>query len=234
MSTTNQDGSKTILPRTGPDHFWKTIHNEYAGEDQRKWKYLAMLALRENAGWPLEYIGTVFGHPQGHVTRCLQKIKTELQSRFRMSPDLLELEEARGIVPALDSALFDLYDTNDDGALNVAELLAAVGRNAVVHSADTNGDSVIGLIELIRVIQFYNGGGYSCLALPGDSEDGYDLGDYSVEACPVPHAADYNGGPNGVIDLSELLRMIQFYSIGGYDYCPDGTNEDGFCGTNIP
>lgn len=31
--------------------------------------YLAMLALRENVGWPLERIGSEFGHPKGHVTR---------------------------------------------------------------------------------------------------------------------------------------------------------------------
>lgn len=79
MSTTRQNGTKTVLPRTGPDHFWKIVHDEYAGEDQRKWKYLAMLALRENAGWPLEHIGAVFGHPKGHVTRCLQKIKVTTQ-----------------------------------------------------------------------------------------------------------------------------------------------------------
>ena len=42
-----------------------------------------MLALRENAGWPLEYIGTVFGHPKGHVTRCLARIKRDLRQGFR-------------------------------------------------------------------------------------------------------------------------------------------------------
>ena len=52
-----------------------------------------MLALRENAGWPLEQIGLVFGHPKGHVTRCLVKIKCELRARFHMSPDVLELAD---------------------------------------------------------------------------------------------------------------------------------------------
>ena len=46
----------------------------------------------------------------------------------------------------------------------------------------------------------------------------------------LPHAADYDGGaPDGVIDLSELLRVIQFFSTGGYNYCPQGGTEDGFC-----
>jgi len=82
-----------VLPRTGPDHFWQLIHDHYAGEDHRKWKYLAMLALRENAGWPLEQIGNVFGHPKGHITRCLAGIKRELREHFEMSPNVLEIEE---------------------------------------------------------------------------------------------------------------------------------------------
>lgn len=52
-----------------------------------------MLALRENAGWPLEQIGLVFGHPKGHVTRCLVKIKQELRRRFHMSPEVLEFAD---------------------------------------------------------------------------------------------------------------------------------------------
>ncbi len=83
MSTIRRDGTKIVLPKSGPDPFWKTVHEHYAGEDQRKWKYLAMLALRENAGWPLEKIGLAFGHPKGHVTRCLQRIKGEMQAEFR-------------------------------------------------------------------------------------------------------------------------------------------------------
>ena len=79
MSVTRRNGTKILLPRTGPDEFWKLIHENFAGKDERKWKYLAMLALRENAGWPLERIGNVFGHPKGHVTRCLARIKKELQ-----------------------------------------------------------------------------------------------------------------------------------------------------------
>ena len=93
MSTARQNGTKIVLPRSGPDHFWRIIHDHYAGQNERTWKYLAMLALRENAGWPLEHIGAVFGHPKGHVTRCLQKIKHELRQRFRMSPDVLELTD---------------------------------------------------------------------------------------------------------------------------------------------
>ncbi len=33
-----------------------------------------------------------------------------------------------------------------------------------------------------------------------------------------------------VISLSELLRGIQLYNLGGYIWCPGGGTEDGFCG----
>jgi hypothetical protein len=90
VSTIRQNGLKIVLPRGGPDEFWQLVHEHYAGGDQRLWKYLAMLALRENAGWPLEQIGLVFGHNKGHVTRCLAAVKRELRERFRMSPEVLQ------------------------------------------------------------------------------------------------------------------------------------------------
>ncbi|MEW4490704.1 hypothetical protein AB1L42_21655 [Thalassoglobus sp. JC818] len=93
MSVTRRNGTKVLLPRTGPDEFWNLIHDNFAGADQRKWKYLAMLALRENAGWPLDRIGNVFGHPKGHVTRCLTRIKQELREEFDVSPEMLGADE---------------------------------------------------------------------------------------------------------------------------------------------
>lgn len=48
-----------------------------------------MLALRENAGWPLDRIGKVFGHPKGHVTRCLARIKQEMRVTFNAEPEFL-------------------------------------------------------------------------------------------------------------------------------------------------
>jgi hypothetical protein len=93
MSVSRPDGTKILLPRSGPDQFWQLIHDHFAGEDTRKWKYLAMLALRENAGWPLDRIGAVFGHPKGHVTRCLSRIKYELRKEFQAAPEFLDLDE---------------------------------------------------------------------------------------------------------------------------------------------
>lgn len=93
MSVARPNGTKILLPRSGPDQFWQLIHDHFAGDDARRWKYLAMLALRENAGWPLDRIGTVFGHPKGHVTRCLRRIKLELRKDFEASPEFLELDD---------------------------------------------------------------------------------------------------------------------------------------------
>lgn len=108
MSTTNYRGQKVILPRSGTDEFWQQIHEHYAGQDSRKWKYLAMLSLRENCGWSLEQIGLVFDHPKGHVSRCLVAIKRDLRERFDVDwedgfsdPDDLQLDAAPSRTPAV-------------------------------------------------------------------------------------------------------------------------------------
>ncbi len=89
------------------------------------------------------------------------------------------------------------------------------------HSADQNADGRISLSELLRLIQFYNSGGYHCDA---SGEDGFAPGT-GDQSC-VPHNADYIS-EDWAISLSELLRMIQFYNSGGYHTCDEG--EDGFC-----
>jgi len=102
VSVTTRNGAKIVLPRCGADQFWNLVHENYSQDDVRKWKYLAMLALRENAGWPLERIGQVFGHPKGHVTRCLANVKRELQIRFEASPEFLGFNDPE--IDAIDSA----------------------------------------------------------------------------------------------------------------------------------
>ncbi|GAB4148497.1 MAG: hypothetical protein Tsb009_22300 [Planctomycetaceae bacterium] len=82
MSTMKEDGTKIVLPRTGPEFIWEIIEKHYSGSDPLKWKYLAMLALRESAGWNLEHIGIAFSHDKGHVSRCLKRIKEELRRKF--------------------------------------------------------------------------------------------------------------------------------------------------------
>ncbi len=90
MSVARRNGTKVVLPRTGADEFWQLVHDHFANADERKWRYLAMLALRENAGWPLDRIGNVFGHPKGHVTRCLARIKQEMRLTVHAEPEFLD------------------------------------------------------------------------------------------------------------------------------------------------
>ncbi len=89
------------------------------------------------------------------------------------------------------------------------------------HSADQNDSRKIELGELLRVVQFYNSNGYSCL--PG-SEDGYQPGPAGGTAC-APHDSDY-APSDWRVSLSELLRAVQFYNARGYFRDPYG--EDGF------
>ncbi len=90
-----------------------------------------------------------------------------------------------------------------------------------MHNADQNGDGLIGLSELLRVIQFFNSNGLHCMA---GTEDGYAPGQ-GAQVC-THHSSDY-APADWLIGLSELLRLIQFYNSGGYHVCESG--EDGFC-----
>ncbi len=50
-------------------------------------------------------------------------------------------------------------------------------------------------------------------------------GEFCVEQSV--HSADQNA--NNEISLSELLRVIQFFNSGGYNFCPELMTEDSFC-----
>ncbi|HPO13230.1 MAG TPA: hypothetical protein PLI09_07280, partial [Candidatus Hydrogenedentes bacterium] len=90
-------------------------------------------------------------------------------------------------------------------------------------TADQNQDNAISLSELLRVIQFFNSGGFHC---QDGTEDGYAPGP-GDQSC-APYESDYNP-TDWEISLSELLRVIQFFNSGGYHYCPEEGTEDGFC-----
>lgn len=112
------------------------------------------------------------------------------------------------------------------------EVLAVEGEsNGPIHTADTNEDGMLDLAETLRIIQFYNGGGYFC----DESEpDGFGVGT-NPEApldCPF-HASDYQPRDR-VIGLSELLRAIQFFRLDGYWYCPSEDTEDNYCAGPFP
>lgn len=83
MSAVNVSGEKVELPRDSTTSFWQEVERHYAADDHMRWKLLALLALRENCGWTVEQLGRATGHPRGHVSRCLSKVKKELQQRFQ-------------------------------------------------------------------------------------------------------------------------------------------------------
>jgi len=93
------------------------------------------------------------------------------------------------------------------------------------NSADVDGDFQIQLDELLRMIQMFNAGAYYCDA---EADDGFSV----VELVPGAsrlcafHSADYTP-PNWTIELSELLRVVQFFNLGGYVACSE--SEDGYC-----
>jgi len=91
------------------------------------------------------------------------------------------------------------------------------------HSADADGDGILSLSELLRIIQFYNAGGLHCQK---GTEDGYAPYDGEDKDSTAPHESDY-APQDWAINLSELLRAIQLYNSGGYSACADG--EDLFC-----
>ena len=95
-----------------------------------------------------------------------------------------------------------------------------------VHTADQDGNNQISLNELLRIIQFFNSGGFGCEA---GTEDGYAPNDPDQDCCP--HDSDYNPGftASWSIDLTELLRLIQFFNSGGYNFCPLSSTEDNYC-----
>lgn len=93
------------------------------------------------------------------------------------------------------------------------------------HSTDINGDGKFSLGEILRAIQFFNMGGFYCASPLDSSEDGYMPGTGEDHACR-PHDADY-APRDWRFSLGELLRIIQFFNMGGYHVC-SGT-EDGFC-----
>lgn len=103
--------------------------------------------------------------------------------------------------------------------------LCGPSATAQPHTADQNGNNSIELAELLRVIQFFNVGALSCDPQQA-SEDGYLAGP-GDESC-TPHDSDYSA-QDWMINLTELLRLIQFFNLGGYAVCPDEGTEDGFC-----
>ncbi|HPO15780.1 MAG TPA: C1 family peptidase [Candidatus Hydrogenedentes bacterium] len=135
-------------------------------------------------------------------------------------------EEGEGIVEGAEEGEGEVVEGEGtaEGEGGVAEgegTAEGEGQVDFWHSADQDQDNIVSLSELLRLIQFFNSGGYHCA--PG-TEDGYAPGVGDVSC--APHASDYTG-QDWEINLSELLRLIQFFNSGGYHTCEG--SEDGFC-----
>jgi hypothetical protein len=123
-----------------------------------------------------------------------------------------------------------------DAAGNTSEASNTLTRHYVdteacenpVHTADQDASYTIDLAELLRIIQFYNSDTFHC---EEGTEDGYAPGAGDIESC-CSHASDYVP-QDWDINLTELLRLIQFFNSGGYTFCPDDGTEDGYCPANL-
>jgi Leucine-rich repeat (LRR) protein len=110
---------------------------------------------------------------------------------------------------------------------NITAVFVEEGGELGPHSADQDANNMINLTELLRVIQFFNIRGFHCAIPPDSTEDGYVPGAGGDQSC-APHSSDY-APQNWQISLTELLRLIQFFNIGGYHACPEQMTEDGYC-----
>lgn len=118
MTVVDHNGFKLILARYGDDVFWTEVASKYAGESAERWRNLAILALRENAAWPLERISLAVGICGGQVSRMLTKVKAELRERFD--------EEYRAMIRE-----YGFSDPRSDG-----EELAGTGMQRPAGAAD--------------------------------------------------------------------------------------------------
>lgn len=100
--------------------------------------------------------------------------------------------------------------------------------SGIPHDADPNDNFILSLSELLRMVQFYSRGAYSCPLNPVFSEDGFVAGSLGNQNCG-PHDADFVAPPDYRISLPELLRVVQLYNAGTYHSCDDPESEDGFC-----
>ena len=103
MTVLNPDRQKIDPLRLGDDPFWDAVHEHYldvpddelgpveseaARLRQARWKSLAMLALKENAGWSIETISRAFGHDAGHVSRAISRTTDDLREALGREPSL--------------------------------------------------------------------------------------------------------------------------------------------------
>ncbi len=119
------------------------------------------------------------------------------------------------------------WDRRGEGYARVCGQFVDIGETELQgthHAADANEDGMIDFGELLRVVQFFNAKGLHCNE---ESEDGFTPGPGNTSSCDA-HDLDYNPR-DWRINLSELLRLVQMYTMGSHYLCPGSGTEDGFC-----
>ena len=115
------------------------------------------------------------------------------------------------------------------GLLVVISSIATASFGNAFHSADDNQDSRLSINELLRVVQFYNAGDHHCAI---GTEDGFAPGADVHAPCCEPHMSDYSPS-DGMIELRELLRAVQFFNYMGY-HAQCGSEDNFAPGLDVP
>ena len=97
----------------------------------------------------------------------------------------------------------------------------------VRHAADVNADYAFSLSEFLRVYELHSATATHEYHVDPTTEDGYGPGPGPQDG--LPHSADYLGGADWHIEMSEVLRMVDlFTSTEDHSYSPYPAGDDGF------
>lgn len=140
--------------------------------------------------------------------------------RLNVAPDSIGTQT----LSAVGIAFVDQVETRSA----VVETASPRSGSGTPHDADQDDDFILSLTELLRVVQFFTLGAYSCPLNPVFTEDGFFAGPQGTQLC-APHDSDFADTPDYSISLVELLRLIQIYNAGTYHSCADPESDDGFC-----
>jgi hypothetical protein len=182
----------------------------------------APLSVRANDVFALRGVDAVVALVKEEAETGMRSMRTGTLSPFAGSSYSGQLAAIDRSTP-LSTAV---YVIDEQGRVSLPAVVGTSG--APLHSADYQSWTPyqINLGELLRLIQFFNLGGFHCAGAGTGSEDGYIAGPGSSQEC-LPHDSDYHPR-DWAISLSELLRLVQLFNMSSYHACESG--EDGYCG----
>ena len=189
---------------------------------------LSALGLAESipTGWTLKEVLAAEGAqalPEAGATGTLEFAWVDLPAFPVTVTYVLNVPaDAAGTVAILGQAVYRTTTSGELATDVVVTPLGAQDDGTRPHTADSDGNWTISLSEVLRVIQFFNLGGYGCAT---DTEDGYVPNGENRDC--EPHDSDYNT-QDWDINLSELLRLVQLYNSPASAYYGDDAGEDGY------